>query len=245
MMLGLGLLVFTAVQDCHFMSPSLAVEGTVALRASDLSVSYEGASDVVRDVTVAVRPGDFIALLGANGSGKTTLLRAFAGLLSYQRGVIGVFDHDPDTPEARSRLTFVGDTPIFYEGVTIRENLEFVGRLHGVTGLSESSIVGELGVARLLDILPARLSRGQRQRAALAIGLARPWSLALLDEPLLGLDTTSSRRILDYLGRACRAGKAAVVATHDAEIRAAASAVCVVTDGELSWPEGSVGQTGQ
>ena len=208
------------------------------LAVTDLDAGHVDCPPVVSGATFHLRGGEIVALVGANGSGKTTLLRTVAGLLRPRAGRAAVFGQHPESIEARAALTFVADTPVFYDGVSVAENLEFVGRLHGVEGLPASQVVAELGVTDLLERLPARLSHGQRQRVALAMGLARPWGLALLDEPTLGLDATSRARIAALLWRMREAGRTVLVATHDAELVGRSDRAAVIAEGALSWDSG-------
>ncbi|HET6873509.1 MAG TPA: ABC transporter ATP-binding protein [Acidimicrobiales bacterium] len=208
------------------------------LSVKDLDAGHQDGPRLLRGVTFHLRPGEVVALVGANGSGKTTLLRTAVGLLRARSGSTAIFGHRPESIEARAALSFVADTPIFYDGVTVAENLEFVGRLHGVEALPTSPVVHALGVGPLLESFPARLSHGQRQRVALAMGLARPWRLAVLDEPTLGLDSESRARIATLLLRMRNEGRTVVIATHDADLIERSDRAAVITDGALEWHAG-------
>lgn len=208
------------------------------MRAEGLVVAYENGPAVVRGAEIRLRPGRFVALVGDNGSGKTSLLRAVAGLLSPQAGSVEVGGHPVDSAEVRQVLSFVGDTPVFYDGLSIGENLDFIARLHGVASRREQPVVGTLGVTGLLEQLPGRLSRGQRQRSSLVMGLARPWRVAVLDEPLSGLDPGSRDRLIQVVRDYCRSGRAVLASTHDRALAQAADVVMTMVDGALVDPTG-------
>ena len=209
------------------------------MSAVGLSVAYEHNPAVVADAQLTVGPGQLVALVGENGSGKTSLLRSLAGLLTPRAGSVQVMGHPVDSVGARHVLVFVGDTPVFYDGLSVGENLDFLGRLYGLDSLRGEPVVEDLGVTGLLGALPTRLSRGQRQRAALAMGLARPWRVALLDEPLAGLDPGAQELLVRLLRDFVAGGRSVVASSHDASLAAAADLVVRIVDGQLTYPAGS------
>jgi ABC-type multidrug transport system ATPase subunit len=166
---------------------------------------------------LAVAPGERVALVGHNGSGKSTLLRLAAGLLDLTSGTIEVAGHPVGSPEARAALSFVPDNPVLYDDLSVREHLAYIASLHGVDASNEdfNELIADLGLADRADDLPARFSRGLRQKAALAVGLARPFDVLLVDEPFVGLDLPGREALLRLLDDAHAAGAAIVVATHE------------------------------
>ena len=99
----------------------------------------------------------------------------------------------------------------------MREHIDYLGRLHGTEGYgdAEAEVVERLGLADRVDDLPARFSRGLRQKTALAIGLTRPFELLLIDEPFVGLDLSGRAALVELLDERHAAGATLVVATHD------------------------------
>jgi ABC-type multidrug transport system ATPase subunit len=167
------------------------------------------------DLTVPA--GQAVALVGHNGSGKSTLLRIVAGLLDATDGEIVVDGHLAGTPDARAATSYVPDEPVLYDDLSVREHLLYVAALHGapVDDAAVDDLAGRLGLAGRVDDLPARFSRGLRQKAGLAVGLVRPFSLLLVDEPFVGLDAPGRNALLELLDEASEAGATLVVATHD------------------------------
>lgn len=164
-----------------------------------------------------VEPGERIALVGHNGSGKSTFLRLAAGLVDPTTGAIEVAGAPAGSTDARAALSYVPDDPVLYEDLSVREHLAYVASLHGVDvedgefdGLLER--IGLLGRA---DDLPVRFSRGLRQKTSLALGLVRPFTLLMIDEPFVGLDAPGRLALLELLDDAHADGAAVVVATHD------------------------------
>ena len=161
--------------------------------------------------------GQAVALVGHNGSGKSTFLKLVAGLLDPTSGTVTVDGHRAGSPEARAAVSYVPDEPVLYDDLSVREHLRYVSALHGadVPDADVDDLVSRLGLAERADDLPARFSRGLRQKAGLAVGLVRPFSALLVDEPFVGLDASGRRALLELFDEAHDAGAALVVATHD------------------------------
>ena len=207
--------------------PALGRAVPFAVRISGLSVSYPGASEPALEIaSLEVAAGEKVALLGPNGGGKTTLLSVLAGFADYA-GEVGVCGHAPrgkGLREVRRRIGVLFENPddqfVF---PTLREDVAHALRGRGLTPEETVRRVDEL----LATVgLPAgnrpvaSLSRGQRQRAALAGVLAAEPELLLLDEPTSALDDAERARLAETLkALPC----AILVATHD---RAFAEALC-------------------
>jgi ABC-type multidrug transport system ATPase subunit len=207
---------------------------TGVLVARRASKSY---SDLVAlaPLDLAVAPGERVALVGHNGSGKSTFLRLAAGLLELTAGEIEVAGHPVGAPEARAALSFVPDNPVLYDDLSVREHLAYIASLHGVDA-SEAQLdelIAAIGLAERADDLPARFSRGLRQKAALAVGLVRPFQVLLVDEPFVGLDVPGRQALLSLLDEAHAAGAAIVVATHEPSYVERVDRCLALRDGRL------------
>ena len=167
------------------------------------------------DLTVPA--GQSVALVGHNGSGKSTLLRLAAGLLDLSGGSALISGEPAGSLAARATTSFVPDEPVLYDDLSVREHLEYVSAIHGAPATPEEvdELVERLGLTARADDLPARFSRGLRQRAGLAVGLVRPFALLLVDEPFVGLDAGGKAALLELLDEASAQGATLVVATHD------------------------------
>jgi ABC-type multidrug transport system ATPase subunit len=176
-----------------------------------------------------------VALVGHNGSGKSTLLRLAAGLLDLTAGEIEVAGAPVGTPEARSAVSFVPDSPVLYDDLSVREHLAYIASLHGVEASEEQfdELLGAVGLLARADDLPARFSRGLRQKTAIAIGLVRPFELLLVDEPFVGLDVPGRKALLARLDLAHADGAAIVVATHDPSYVERVDRCVALRDGEV------------
>jgi ABC-type multidrug transport system ATPase subunit len=201
----------------------------------------DGASKAYADLValaplaLSIAPGQRVALVGHNGSGKSTFLRLATGLLDLTAGEIRVAGHPVGSPEARAATAFVPDNPVLYDDLNVREHLAYIASLHGVDASDEQvdELIAVVGLAHRADDLPARFSRGLRQKAAIAVGLVRPFELLLIDEPFVGLDAQGRDALLSLLDSAHALGAAVVVATHEASYVERVDRCVALRDGEV------------
>ena len=193
----------------------------------------------VRDVTFTVDPGEVLALLGPNGSGKTTLLRMITGYVSPSTGRLAVAGHDTtrDRMRARAAIGYVPESIPLYDGMRVREFLRFMGRLRGVAVAAIDDAVDRASErVRLADRLHApirTLSRGYRQRVAIAQALLHDPPLLVLDEPTNGLDP---RQIIETrtLIQSLAGERTVVVSSHIlSEVEKFAHRVAILLAGRL------------
>lgn len=194
-------------------------DGPDALRTWQVVKRY-GEAVALGPLDLQVRPGEMVAVVGPNGAGKSTLLALAAGLLEPSAGELHVFGERPGSLAARLMVSYVPDTPVLYDDLSIAETAEYVVRLAGEPDWQErvASLLCYFGLQERADKSPAQLSRGLRQRAALAVALARPFRLLLLDEPFATLDAQSVELLANYLGECVDAGAAVVIASHHRDI---------------------------
>ncbi len=167
--------------------------------------------------------GSILAVFGPNGAGKTTLLRVLSGERKPDSGTVRLDDSEVSgaDPVWRARVGVVSHRTGLYNKLTVEENLTFFSSLHGVVGESRATadraveLLDEVGAADLLGVLVGRLSRGQRQRVALARSLAHDPDLLFLDEPFAGLDPRSAETLDAMLTNRRATGTIAVLVTHD------------------------------
>jgi heme exporter protein A len=172
---------------------------------------------VLRGVTTRFERGTVTFVEGPNGAGKSTLLGVVGTTLSPTSGTVR-FEPLGDSLEAvRRELGWLSHEGRMYRELTGRENVELAARLQGESSVDAFSVVASrLGLEDFADQPVATLSRGQRQRVALARVLVHRPSLLLLDEPLTGLDAESAERLASVIGEERSNGTIVVVVSHTA-----------------------------
>ena len=174
-----------------------------ALEVRGLTKSFE--KPAVDGLDLSVRTGEFYTLLGPNGAGKTTTLRMITGLLKPDRGSIAVFGIDAlaDPVAAKQITAWPSEEPMIYDKLTPMEYLEFVAGLWSVDSRLAAArareLIGWLGLETHANDRCEALSRGMRQKVALAGALLHEPRLISLDEPFTGLDAGSARLVRSVL----------------------------------------------
>jgi ABC-2 type transport system ATP-binding protein len=177
-----------------------------------------GDFSAVDGISFDVGPGEILGLVGPNGAGKTTTLRCIAGIISPSRGSISIAGHDlhRDSIEAKRALAFIPDEPHLFDYLSVEEHLRFIARLYGVQDIETRgpAILAELELTDKRRSLPGELSRGMRQKLAIACGLLHTPSALILDEPLTGLDPAGMRRMRETIVARAAAGTAVILSSH-------------------------------
>jgi ABC-type multidrug transport system ATPase subunit len=207
-----------------------------ALRAHGLGRSYDGFI-ALGSFQLEVGAGELLALVGPNGAGKTTFLTLVAGLLEPTSGTVEIGAAVAGSLEARRVLSYLPDTPVFYEDLSVAEHLGYVAALHGVEDPAPriDSLLDRLGLEEWRDGLPAELSHGTRQKASIALAFVRPFSVLIADEPFDGLDPPSRAVLFELLAEARAGGAAVIVSTHRPDVIAAAGRCVGIRDGRLEY----------
>jgi ABC-2 type transport system ATP-binding protein len=187
------------------------------IQAEGLTKLY-GDFVAVNELSFAVRPGEVVGLVGPNGAGKTTTLRCLAGIIPPTRGRIGVcgFDLSADPISAKRQLAFFTDEPRLFDYLTVEQHLNFVARIYQVPHWQElgGRLLEELELAGKRTALPGELSRGMKQKLAIACGLLHAPKVIYFDEPLTGLDPLGIRRMKDSILRRAREGASIIISSH-------------------------------
>jgi ABC-2 type transport system ATP-binding protein len=197
-----------------------------------------GARVAVDHVTFTVNASEIVALLGPNGAGKTTTLRMLAGLIAPTSGRVTIDNVELTRRTAgqfRSRIGFLTETPGLWERLTLRENLEVYARLYGLEPPSRAvdEMLDTLALSDRAAARAAELSKGMRQKAALARALLHRPSILLLDEPTSGLDPEITRTVRSLLEERRSIGCAILISTHNLDEAERLADRVAVLDGRL------------
>jgi ABC-2 type transport system ATP-binding protein len=199
------------------------------IEAIGLTKRYDdGGIVAVDDLNLAIQPGELFGFLGPNGAGKTTTIKMLVGLLTPTAGVARVagFDITKNPGDAKQQIGYIPDNPFLYEKLTGREFLDFIADLYGMPpgkerlGAIDRSLELFDMTARA-DSLIGSYSRGMRQKMATTAALLHSPKALFLDEPTVGLDPSSIRRLKDVLRDLCHTHNTAVfLSTHTLEVAA-------------------------
>lgn len=172
----------------------------------------------VNELSFSVQAGAVLGLVGPNGAGKTTTLRCLSGIIPPTRGTIRICGHDlvAQPVAAKRQLAFFNDEPRLFDYLTVRQHLEFTARIYQVGDCSAlaTQLLEELELGEKTDALPGELSRGMKQKLAIACGLLHSPKVIYFDEPLTGLDPLGIRRMKDSILRRAREGAAIIISSH-------------------------------
>jgi heme exporter protein A len=174
---------------------------------------------ILHDITLDVPAGEFLAILGANGAGKSTLLKVIATLTTASTGQLRLFGQrvTRDSAALRARIGLIGHQSMLYRDLTARENLEFFGRLYGVSNppARARQLLEVVGLADRANDPVKSFSRGMVQRVAIARALVHDPQLMLADEPFDGLDAPSVAATESLLEHLNSLGKTIILVNHD------------------------------
>ncbi|QGU06734.1 ABC transporter ATP-binding protein YxdL [Corynebacterium occultum] len=215
-----------------------------ALELQQISVVFgEGARRVVAldDISVAVQPGELLAVMGPSGSGKSTLLNVAGLLQKPTSGEVLLAGENVSrlspAAAARARRRHVGVVFQHYNLIptlTVAENVALPLELDGSSTAGVEQALAEVGLEGMGGRFPDEISGGQAQRAAIARALIGPRSVILADEPTGALDTTTGDEVLRILRERIDAGAAGLLVTHEPRFAAWSDRTIMVRDGRLS-----------
>ena len=170
-----------------------------------------GDNHVLIDFNLELEKGESVVVLGKSGSGKSVLIKCIIGLIRPDKGSIKIFgrnvpnlDHD-ELDQIRAKVGFLFQSNALYDSMTVRENLEFPLRRHWIEVTQDEvdkmviDALEDVGLAHTIDMMPVELSGGMRKRVALARTLILKPEIILYDEPTTGLDTITSKEIIELM----------------------------------------------
>ena len=173
----------------------------------------------VEDLTITVKEGEVFGFLGPNGAGKTTTMRMLCALIAPSGGRAWIAGHalGEGADAIRASVGILTETPGLYDRLTVRENLELFGQLHRLDVLADriDNYLGLLGLGDRRECLAGELSKGMRQKLAIARALLHEPPVLLLDEPTSALDPASARVVRDCIAGLKGQGRTIFLSTHN------------------------------
>ena len=203
------------------------------LEITDIS-KLRGTEKVLQNVSLTVRAGERVALLGHNGAGKTTLMKIVLGLLPASSGSVVIDGQNPGTAAARRATAYLPEAVAFHKSLTGREQLTLFARLAGVPVSETGPLLDRVGLADAADRRIGTYSKGMRQRLGLAQVLLGQPKVALLDEPTSGLDPVSRHELYAIIDEMAAQGTAVFIASHAlTEVEARTDRIAILKSGRL------------
>jgi ABC-2 type transport system ATP-binding protein len=190
-----------------------------ALEVQKISYMY-GSFQALQETSFTVNNGETVVITGPNGAGKTTLMLCLSGLLLPTSGKVIVDGYDLYKREcsAKRRLSFLPDSPHFYQELTTWEHIRFVALAHNVEQGFEKradSLLSEFELSEARHLFPHALSRGMRLKLGIILCLIRPFGVLLMDEPTSALDPVGTAVLCEKLSDLSTDGAATIITTHD------------------------------
>lgn len=215
------------------------------LVVSNLYKSF-GENHVLVDLSLELKKGESVVVVGKSGSGKSVLIKCIIGLLKPDEGTIEMFGknipdlNEEELDELRSKVGFLFQSNALYDSMTIRENLEFPLRRHWVDFSQEEvntkivNALTDVGLEHTIDMMPEELSGGMRKRVALARTLILNPEIILYDEPTTGLDPITASEILELMKSIQKKyNTASLIISHDMYcVRTTSDRVIILLEGK-------------
>lgn len=203
------------------------------LQANDISKSFKSVQ-ALDGVSLAVNPGERVALLGHNGAGKTTLFRVALGFLAADSGSLKVCGHEPGSREARRAISYLPESVVFPKMLTGREIVTYYANLKNASSQDVGKALEQVELSDAADRRCGTYSKGMRQRLGLAQALVGKPKLLLLDEPTSGLDPLSRQHFYEVIAEIAGTGTAVLLSSHGlSELEARTDRVAILRKGAL------------
>ena len=175
---------------------------------------------VLKDVSFEVNKNEIVGLIGLNGAGKSTTIKHIIGLMEAKKGEISIngktFTEDPT--QYRSQFSFIPETPILYDELTLYEHLELTAMAYGLEKETFQSrlepLLKEFRMEKKLKWFPAHFSKGMKQKVMIMCTFLVQPSLYIIDEPFVGLDPLGIQSLLDIMNKMKHNGAGILMSTH-------------------------------
>lgn len=175
---------------------------------------------VLKNISFTVEPGELVGLIGLNGAGKSTTIKHVIGLLEQQQGTIEINGHTltTDPENYRKSFTYIPETPVLYEELTLQEHLELVGLAYSIEPdeqtIRTNQLLKEFRMEKRMKWFPTHFSKGMKQKVMIMSAFMANPALYIIDEPFVGLDPLAIRALLAQLEKRKQAGAGILMTTH-------------------------------
>ncbi|MBC1375171.1 ABC transporter ATP-binding protein [Listeria sp. FSL L7-0091] len=195
---------------------------------------------VLKDISFAIEEKQIVGLIGLNGAGKSTTIKHITGLMHPKQGTIKINGHQlvEDTETYRKQFSYIPETPVLYEELTLKEHLELTGMAYGLSleELQERMppLLKEFRLEKKLNWFPAHFSKGMKQKVMIMSAFLIEPKLYIIDEPFVGLDPLGIQSLLNWMDEMRSEGASILMSTH---ILATAEKYCdtfiIIHQGEI------------
>ncbi|MBB5320091.1 ABC transporter ATP-binding protein [Marinobacter oulmenensis] len=190
--------------------------------------------DVLRDISLQLKPGEILGLFGHNGAGKTTTIKLILGLIKPGAGRVSVLGGEAGDPRVSQHIGYLPENVMFYPQLTGREILSHFARLKGASPGQVPDLLAQVGLADAMDARTRTYSKGMRQRLGLAQALLGKPRLLMLDEPTVGLDPVATADLYRLLQQLKDEGSGIVLCSHVLPgVEPYIDRAAILTDGSL------------
>lgn len=176
--------------------------------------------DVLKNIHFSVNRGEIVALIGLNGAGKSTTIKHIIGLMQPKKGTIKIDGQtiDSDSNAYRRRFSFIPETPVLYDELTLKEHMELTAIAYGLDDQTYKNrlefLLKEFRMEKRLNWFPSHFSKGMKQKVMIMAALLVEPELFIIDEPFVGLDPLAIQSLLDLLKKRKEEGSGILMSTH-------------------------------
>ncbi|AAT05015.1 ABC transporter ATP-binding protein [Listeria monocytogenes] len=195
---------------------------------------------VLKDISFAIEEKQIVGLIGLNGAGKSTTIKHITGLMHPKQGTIKINNHQlvEDTETYRKQFSYIPETPVLYEELTLKEHLELTGMAYGISEEELQArmkpLLKEFRLEKKLNWFPAHFSKGMKQKVMIMSAFLIEPKLYIIDEPFVGLDPLGIQSLLNWMDEMRSKGASILMSTH---ILATAEKYCdtfiIIHQGEI------------
>jgi ABC-2 type transport system ATP-binding protein len=189
------------------------------LEIEDITGGYTR-NPVLKDVSFSVNKNEIVGLIGLNGAGKSTTIKHIIGLMEPRKGTIKINGKSiqDDLEQYRAQFSFIPETPILYDELTLHEHLELTAMAYGLSKIQFeqrlSPLLKEFRMEKKLKFFPSHFSKGMKQKVMIMCAFLVEPSLYIIDEPFVGLDPLGIQSLLELMNRMKQNGAGILMSTH-------------------------------